>query len=67
MEPLSVSASIVGLLTAAGAVTALVRNIQEAPRIAQDVALEVTDISACLSQLQSFLHGTITASSSRTS
>ena len=67
MEPLSVSASIVGLLTAGAAVTAVIRNIREAPTIAQDVASEITGITACLSQLQLFLDGTVTAFSSRTS
>ena len=67
MDPLSVSAAIVGLMTAAASVTALVRKTRDAPKIARDVALEVSSISACLSQLQFLLNGTRLPSRSGTS
>lgn len=67
MDPLSVSASVVGLLTAAAAVTTLLHSAHQASKAVQDVAQEVTGIAICLEQLQSFLHGTVTASRSRTS
>lgn len=59
MDPLSVSAAIVGILGAStGAISTLRsiwRTISEAPKFAQDVLSEVTGISGCLGQLQLFL------------
>ena len=71
MDPLSVAASIVGLL-AGGAqllrlATAFIKSTNGASKAARDVLTEVADISACLWQLQSFLLGIETASASRTS
>ena len=71
MDPLSVSASIVGLLSAATAitksVTGFVESIKDAPKSTQNVLSEVADIRNCLLQLQSFLLGMNKASASRTS
>ncbi|KAG8526033.1 uncharacterized protein KY384_000795 [Bacidia gigantensis] len=70
MDPLSVAASVVGLLTAAGKVSALLSKFVGgsvgAPVLAKTILQEVTDISACLAQLQTFLTGTRIGSRSRT-
>ena len=70
MDPLSVSASVVGILGAAANVTKiltkLILSAKAAPKSAQNVLMEVTDITACLTQLQSFLLGTTPANRSRT-
>ncbi|MCJ1438151.1 hypothetical protein MMC27_007538 [Xylographa pallens] len=71
MDPLSVSVSIVGLLTAAASVTAFLQNfvhgVGDAPKLARTIIAEVTGIGTCLAQLQSFLVGIREVSSSRTS
>lgn len=70
MDPLSVAASVVGLLGATAKVssvlTTFVRGTKDAPKLANDVLQEVSDISACLAQLQAFLLGTRAGSRSRT-
>ena len=62
MDPVSVAASIVGLITAASKVSealiAFIRIVKDAPRLAHNVLGEVFDISASLGQLQHFLLGT---------
>ena len=59
MDPISVAASIVGLLTAAAKVSSILKSVitsvKAAPKLARNVLAEVTDISVCLDQLQSFL------------
>lgn len=59
MDPLSVTASIVGLLAAAGKVgetlTPVVSNFKDAPRAIDSVAAEVQDFRTILSSLQQFL------------
>lgn len=69
MDPLSVTASILGLLGAAQKVSSLlvtlINHVKEAPRQAEKVLLEVNDISACLSQLQNFLSGSMTTPESQ--
>ena len=71
MEPLSISASIVGLLSVAAKVTmvlvTLAKDAKEAPQLAQSVLTEVSAISACLSQVQIFLTGSTSTSRSRMS
>ncbi|KAL9118558.1 MAG: hypothetical protein Q9187_004898, partial [Circinaria calcarea] len=71
MDPLSVSASIIGLLAVAAKVTVLltvlVDSAKAIPQLVQSVLTEVSDISACLGQLQAFLTGAKSASRSRTS
>ena len=71
MDPISVAASIVGILGASAQVlrllTAFIKSANGAPKASQDVLAEVADISACLWKLQSFLLGIETSSASRTS
>ncbi|KAI0203820.1 hypothetical protein F4808DRAFT_389581 [Astrocystis sublimbata] len=59
MDPLSVAASVAGLLAAGGKVTALLfaalGKWENPPTLARTIMLEVTDISAALGQLQGFL------------
>ena len=66
MDP--AAASIVGLVGAAAKVSEslfkFIRNVKEAPKLASTVLQEVSDISACLSQLRKFLMGTKAASRS---
>lgn len=71
MDPLSVSASITGLLSVAAKVTmllvTLVNSAKGAPQLVQSVLTEVSDINACLGQLQAFLTGIRSTSRSRAS
>jgi hypothetical protein len=71
MDPLSVSAAIIGVLGAAASVSSLLitftKNTRGAPKLARNVLADVTGLSAILSQLQSFLLGTTKASKSRAS
>ena len=59
MDPLSVSAAVVGLLTAGAtltnALTTIVRESRHAPEKAQHVLQEIRDIGAALGSLQSYL------------
>lgn len=59
MDPLSVAASVVGLLAAGGKLTsmlsAVVTKCQDSPSAARIIVSEVADISAALGQLQDFL------------
>ena len=61
MDGISVAASILGLVGAAAKITlclnALVTSVKTAPKLAQSVLLEVSDVSSCLSQLQRLLLG----------
>ena len=70
MDPLSIAASVVGLLGAATKIssilTTLLRKTRDAPEFAHNVLREVTDISTTLAQLQSFLIGTRVGQRSRT-
>ena len=70
MDPLSVSVACLGILGAAANIskilTKLFLSVKAAPKSAHDVFKEVTDISACLSQLQSFLTGKASVNASRT-
>ena len=69
MDPLSVSAGIIGILTAAKDVTETLysfsKSVKEAPKHLQDVLNEVSNISICLTQLQTFLNGPSNMSRSR--
>ena len=68
MDPISAAASVVGLLGAAAKVSEVlykfIRNVKEAPTLARNVLIEVSDISACLNQLQLYLQGTLSTSTS---
>lgn len=66
MDPLSVSAAVVGLLTAGASVIDLLHSIKGMPKLARNVMSEVEEIKACLNLLHTFLSGTVTASRSRT-
>lgn len=69
MDPISIAAAVVGLLTAAANVsktlTVIVHSMSSAAKLAQNVLLEVSDISTCLTQLQAFLAGGKVGSRSR--
>lgn len=66
MEPISAAASIVGLVGAAAKISEIlfkfVTSVKDAPKLCSSVLQEVSDTSACLSQLQTYLMGTKTAS-----
>lgn len=66
MDPLSVSASLLGVLGAAQQVSSFLitftKGVRSAPKLAQIVLAEVTSTTAILSQLQTFLLGTVAAS-----
>lgn len=59
MDPISVAASIVGLLGAASTISSflvtLIHTAKGAPKLAKSVLLEVNALSLCLTQLQDFL------------
>lgn len=61
MEPLSVAASIIGLLTASAkivtVVTELVRREKDAPRSLHRVLTEVSELNTCLAYLAPFIQG----------
>ena len=69
-DPLSISAGVIGILTAAAQISTLLINFtrtsKDAPQIAHAVLMEVDDISSTLSHLQSFLFGNEYSDSSRT-
>ena len=71
MDPLSVSAGIVGLLAATAQVSSILgdftRTARGAPRQARIILSEITDISAALQHLQSFLVGVTAVRKSRAS
>ena len=61
MDPISIAAAVVGLLTAAEKISktlaAVIHSTSYFSKLAQNVLLEVTDISTCLTQLRAFLVG----------
>jgi hypothetical protein len=61
MDPLSVTASIVGLLLAAGQVSSAIytikSNLSEAPRMVDNLLGQVAQIKTCLSAIQDLLYG----------
>ena len=69
MEAISAAAAIVGLLGAAAKVSQVlvkfISNVKDAPKLAQKVLTEVSDVSACLNQLQKYLQGALSTSSSQ--
>ena len=60
-DPLSVTASVVGLLAVAGKMSnmlySLVGKAKEAPSLANSVLMEMSDITAAVGQLQKFING----------
>ena len=71
MDPLSVSASIIGILGAAAKVSSVlitfVKNTKAAPKLAQTVLADVNGLSTVLSHLQTYLLGTASPTRSRAS
>lgn len=67
MDPLSVAASVTGLMMAGTQITALLQRLLDAPSIAQAVEVEISHFVAVLSQLQPFVTGVSSAHQSRTS
>lgn len=69
MDPLSVTASIVGILGAAGKVAevlgSVVTNIKDAPRVFTTITTEVNSLRIVLSSLQQFLVNLTSASPHR--
>ena len=69
MDPVSAAASIVGLLGAAAKVSELlvkfIASVKEAPKLARNVLIEVSDTAACLNQLQRYIHGALSTSISQ--
>lgn len=55
MEPLSITASIVGILTAAGRVASILSQVKDAPRWIADLLAEVKHIQLVFKALQRFL------------
>lgn len=70
MDPLTIAASVVGLLGATVKVSTVLndffRDLTDIPSVANGVLQEVADISTCLAQLQAFILGTRVGSRSRT-
>lgn len=68
-DPLSVAASVVGLLTAAAQVSlmlqGIIKNAKSAPAECNRIKNDVDDIQNVLGQLQAFLVGTRVAPRSR--
>ena len=69
MDPISAAASIVGLLGAAAKISEVLLKffgkVVNAPNLARNVLMEISDVSACLIQLQRYLQGTLSTSSSQ--
>ena len=69
MDPVSAAASIVGLLGAAAKVSELlvkfIASVKEAPKLARNALMEVSDTAACLNQLQRYIHGALSTSLSQ--
>ena len=69
MDPISAAASVVGLLGAAAKISEVllkfIGSVKGAPKLAQNILMEVSDVSACLNQLQRYLQGAISTSSSQ--
>ena len=69
MDPMTAAASIIGLLGAAAKISEVLfkfmRNVKRAPNLVQSVLLEISDVSACLNQLQRYLQGALSTSSSQ--
>ncbi|KAI1423152.1 hypothetical protein F5Y12DRAFT_716661 [Xylaria sp. FL1777] len=69
MDPLSVAASVVGLLAAGGQVTSLLFTVitkcKDSPTLARSILFEVADISAALGHLQDFISDRTKATSER--
>lgn len=67
MNPLSVAASITGLVLAGANITVLLRTLVDAPSVVQTVVVEMNYFVAVLAQLQQFMMGSLSADQSRAS
>lgn len=71
MDPISVSASILGLLGAAAKVseilTSLIHGVKDAPKLARCVVAEVEDLKLCLHRMQDLVLSRTSSSTSRKS
>ncbi|KAL8687079.1 MAG: hypothetical protein Q9224_005258, partial [Gallowayella concinna] len=71
MDPISVSASILGLLGAAAKIsevlTSFVKGVKDAPGLAQRTLTEVEDLKLCFHQLQDFVNQDGSRTRTRTS
>ena len=69
MDPMSAAASIIGLLGAAAKVSEVllkfIGNVKGAPKLVKNVLMEIDDVSACLNQLQRYLQGALSISTSQ--
>ena len=69
MDPLSVTASIIGISTAAAKIisvlTEYIRREKDAPRSMRTALTELSDLTLCLSQLQPFIQATKVAPQAR--
>ena len=69
MDPLSILASVTGVLAVAAKITTVVtkfiQNVGDVPTSTHSVLTEVSDLSLCLNQLTPFLRGTRTAERTR--
>jgi hypothetical protein len=69
MDPLSVAASVSGLLCAGVKISSflfsVVSNVRDAPSLAQSLLWEMTDITAALGRLQAYVDGRTQARSER--
>ena len=71
MDPLSVSASVFGLLGASAKISSSIytfmSNASNAPATAQNLVMDMTDIAAALGSLQNYLSGQRQSSAERSS
>lgn len=69
MDGISSAAAIVDLLGAAAKISEMqikfISNVNEAPKLAQNVLIEGSDVGGCLNQLQKYLPGALPTSSSQ--
>ena len=69
MDPLSILASVTGILAVAAKITTVVTKFHQSvgyvPASTRSVLTEVSDLSLCLGQLTPFLRGTRTAEKTR--
>lgn len=66
MDPLSIAASVVGLVTAGREMSLLLQQLIDAPSTAKTVSQEIDDFVIILAQLQPFVLGSVFANPDRT-
>jgi hypothetical protein len=65
MDPLSITASVIGILTAAGNVVSVLSRVKDAPKLIADILAEVKHIQIIFKVLQNFLERTTRPTSQR--